>query len=252
MNIPEKILSLNNWRRTRYRFWREYLVDGEFELKKLRELVKANSISVDVGGNIGIYTYHLQRISEKVVVFEPNPYYAKFIEKLMLPRVQVVNAALSSSSGDIELHVPKLKNGKIDIGMATINLNVAKINKISHSIKTRMVRLDDCGYHNIGFMKIDVEGHEEEVIEGSLKTLSRDRPTLIIEIEERNNKGGVQRISDNLGKLGYSGYFYKDGKRCCIKDFCPLQHQKAQVEASGAYHKASPTPYINNFVFVPK
>ena len=52
-----------------------------------------------------------------------------------------------------------------------------------------MKRLDDIKIKNdIGFIKIDVEGHEKNVIQGGLDTIKKNKPVLLIEIEEKHTK----------------------------------------------------------------
>ena len=43
-------------------------------------------------------------------------------------------------------------------------------------------------FSNVGFIKIDVEGHEHAVLEGATKTIKRNMPNLLVEMEEKHNK----------------------------------------------------------------
>ena len=63
--------------------------------------------------------------------------------------------------------------------------------------------LDSFGFASVGLIKIDAEGHEEAVLKGAADTLSRWRPSLIVEIEERHNPGGLARIRALFGGMGY-------------------------------------------------
>ncbi len=51
--------------------------------------------------------------------------------------------------------------------------------------------------HPVSLIKVDVEGHEFEVIEGMKNILSRDKPVLIIE-------GSRSEVDKLLRELGYS------------------------------------------------
>jgi hypothetical protein len=42
--------------------------------------------------------------------------------------------------------------------------------------------VDSFGYRTVDFIKIDVEGHEYQVIQGALKTIQRCRPAIMVEI----------------------------------------------------------------------
>ncbi len=46
----------------------------------------------------------------------------------------------------------------------------------------------------------------------ALDTIARDRPKLLIEIEERHNADRLARIRERLASLGYTGYFFLDGQ----------------------------------------
>ena len=73
------------------------------------------------------------------------------------------------------------------MGRATIHtLNEVK-NFKSFNVETK--KLDDFNFLNkISFIKIDVEGHETEVIKGSLNIINKHKPILLVEIEEKHTK----------------------------------------------------------------
>ena len=68
-------------------------------------------------------------------------------------------------------------------------------------------RLDSLSIDNVGFMKIDVEGHEESVIIGAEQTIRRCRPILLIEAENRHREGAVQKITRRLENWGTMASF---------------------------------------------
>jgi hypothetical protein len=51
-----------------------------------------------------------------------------------------------------------------------------------------IINLDSLNLKNISIMKIDVEGHENEVLIGAKKTILSNRPVIIIEIWKSKNK----------------------------------------------------------------
>jgi FkbM family methyltransferase len=53
-------------------------------------------------------------------------------------------------------------------------------------------RLDDIDLGGgVGFLKIDVEGHEEAVLAGASRTLKQSMPAVLVEVEERHHTGAV-------------------------------------------------------------
>ena len=89
-------------------------------------------------------------------------------------------------------------------------------------------------------MKVDVEGHEPEVLRGAEGVLLRDHPSLLIEVEERHRVGSVEESARFLAHMGYMGFFLQRGRLLPIARFELEKHQDP----------ASPETYVRNFVFV--
>lgn len=234
-------------------FWREHDLTGEPELKALGALVRPGSLAVDVGGNVGTYSYHLSRYAKAVLTFEPNPQFADRLEGLKLPRVRVERAALSDRGGEARLRIPDV-GGREDQGMASLERGAVPDARLSREITVPLRRLDDYGLSDVGFIKIDVEGHEEGVLRGATATLARERPPLLVEIEERHNPGGLGRIAEMLGALGYRGGFLRDGERRPLEQFDPARDQALPPADSDRPHARDPgrAAYVNNFLFLPE
>ena len=69
-----------------------------------------------------------------------------------------------------------------------------------------MEKLDNIQIKNIGFIKIDVEGHELEVIKGAKETINKYNPILLVEIEKRHSKESEETINF-INNLGYECFF---------------------------------------------
>ena len=233
------------WSARKY-FWKAYKADGEWELRELANYVPKHRLAIDVGGNIGVYAYHLQRLARDVVVFEPNPTYVDRLRRAGVGK-RLEPVALSDHGGTAELRIP-LWHGEESGGMGSLEEGAVPGSMLSRTVPVQLKRLDDYGFGDVGFIKIDVEGHEEAVLRGGAETLARSRPTLLIEIEERHNPGGLGRIRAMLAS--YEGYFFIHGRRESLNDFDPGVHQRIEdLESAIASRRGS--PYINNFLFVP-
>ena len=55
-------------------------------------------------------------------------------------------------------------------------------------VSVQKILLDELNLENVDYIKIDVQFHELEVIEGSVDTLNRNNPVLCIEAARRNEK----------------------------------------------------------------
>ena len=68
-------------------------------------------------------------------------------------------------------------------------------------LKVHMDRLDNVYSGTAGFIKIDVEGHEQAVLDGAVETIDRCRPRLLVEVDERLSPGlawsGPRRTSQS-------------------------------------------------------
>ena len=59
---------------------------------------------------------------------------------------------------------------------------------------------------NIGFIKIDAEGVELKVLKGAKKLITKYKPTLLIEIEERYISEPIEKSLSKILNLGYRGF----------------------------------------------
>tara|TARA_Y100000590_G_scaffold157865_1_gene181316 strand:+ start:50 stop:811 length:762 start_codon:yes stop_codon:yes gene_type:complete len=210
--IPEKILF-------KKRIDRAIKKTYEEELLILDQIVNKNLESIDVGVYRGVYSYRLSQISKHVHSFEPNPLLFSYLErnfKKLAKNITLYNSALSDETNETDLKIPKRfktlnkKNyeDKFKLGCATIHEENSLNNEDFITYKVKTAKLDDIfnGY-NIGFIKIDVEGHEKNVIKGGLNLIKKCRPNLLIEIEERHSNVKTESIINFVNDLGYKSYF---------------------------------------------
>ena len=59
--------------------------------------------------------------------------------------------------------------------------------------------LDSCNFPKMDFIKMDVEGWEEQVLEGGRNTILKYKPRMYIEIWPKK----YEKISDMLREMGY-------------------------------------------------
>ena len=113
-------------------------------------------------------------------------------------------------------------------------------------------RLDDFGIASCSFIKIDVEGHEEAVLDGASTLIAAQRPVLMVELNEDYNPGVVKRLAARYAALRYAGLFLSHGKLHPIEQFDPAVHQDLAL-LKYPRHKLPPgREYINNVLFVPE
>ncbi len=218
-------------------FWR-----GEPEVRLLAILTDRARNSLDVGAHKGVYSYFLARCSRHVYAFEPNPKNFVVLRRNLGRRVTVAPLALSNRSGHAMLRVPRRKGGFSNQGGS---LSHIKVPDDDDYLETRVqtARIDELKIPDIGFIKIDVEGFEAEVLEGAAQTLVRDRPVLLVEIEERHLKRPIEAAIRDVESLGYGARILRDGKLVDLSHFDPeRQHRTPETRGD----------YINNFIFLPR
>ena len=235
--VPGRVRA--GFRARRARRW------GEPELRLLPRLADGRRAAVDVGANKGVYTYWLARLCPRVYAFEPNPRVRRILQREAAANVVVMPFAASDQSGPAVFRLP-LWNGEYPHRLGGLGWQGYDGETFEFTVERRP--LDETGLEPVGFIKIDVEGHELEVLRGADKVLRRDRPNLLVEIEEQHmrHQGGGD-IGDTFGHLkglGYTAYMLTEGA---------LHKTEAEAvrDAQRRFHETRQGPYINNFIFLP-
>lgn len=215
----------------------------EDELKLLPWIVRPTNNTIDIGGNRGVYSYQLWRLGATVEVFEPNPICAEVLTKWAngKERVRVHCLAISDQAGSAILHIPQDSSGvEHDASASLENGDFEK----ARDIEVKLQTLDSFGFTDISFIKIDVEGHETDVLRGAEQTIRGSFPALLIEIEQRHNRINIGEIFSGLTKWGYRGYFLSSGKLYSLSNFSVERDQPL------INFNLSNGRYINNFLFL--
>ena len=157
-----------------------YLQQFEPEVRAaIRRITKPGMTVLDIGANIGAHTLLFSSLAGstgRVVAFEPTDFaYHKLQKNLSLNPglgVELVHAALADrtmSRQQVDLRASWQTDGGRSNGISTVDL----------------IRLDEWApaHHltRIDVIKLDVDGYEYPVLAGGLATITRTRPTFIIE-----------------------------------------------------------------------
>ena len=180
---------------------------GEPEIHLIRHLVAPGTTALDIGCSIGIYAAEMARYADKVIAFEANPAVAQFARAVAPRNVEVVNVALSSAPGRATLKIPRNPKGATIDELATIEPGNPLHAGDAATTEVEMKRLDDFAIANCSFIKIDVEGHEEAVLDGAAALIASQRPVLMIELDESLNKGALARLAARYAALELSRLF---------------------------------------------
>jgi FkbM family methyltransferase len=187
-----------------------FLADGAagFQLDRLEaalERVTDWRLAVDIGAHVGTWTCRLAERFEWIEAFEPCPdareCLAKNIAGLGGGYVKVQPFALGAAEG----HGVMLRDAKREgnTGSRFVSLNGALAADTVARIEVRT--LDSFDLPAVGFLKIDVEGYEDRVIEGARETIRRSHPVMLVEEKPfpgRYSADGRSHAAALLAELG--------------------------------------------------
>lgn len=226
----------------------------EPEIKIINTLTNENLASIDIGVYRGVYSYYLLKSSIHVYSFEANSNLIKNLKKSFLgyKNITIENYAVSSSSGESMLRIPYRTNKSnyshdeemYELGLATIHKDNSLDKKKFNEYKVNKISIDDYNFqHKIGFIKIDVEGHELEIVKGGLNTIKKFKPNLLIEIEESHSGTKLIDTINFIESLGYD---------CFMLDYSNYSLIKLDKDNIYTYLKKNFDNYLQyNFIFKP-
>jgi FkbM family methyltransferase len=175
------------------------------------DLISPGSRVIDVGANIGIYSLPWAAVNADVTVhcFEPNPAVRRRLARnvalnRLAARIRLHTQALSDHAGTATLY------GSDD--MSSLNKGVYTGTGQAVPAEVPLARLDDIvGIEGppVSLMKVDVQGHELEVLRGADAVISHHRPALILEHEDDlylSAPEANQRKTDLAKLLSRQGY----------------------------------------------
>jgi len=189
----------------------------EKEINLLPKLIKQGDIVIDIGANRGEFTYYLSKLvgdAGFVFAFEPGKRAWTLLVRTIIKYNLNNCIPIKHALGD-ESKKGILSTSPYLFREARINQNHKGEEEVVH-IKT----IDEMflNYLPINFIKCDVDGFELNVIKGAIKTLSRYKPILLIEITQDQDK-----IMELLSNIGYKCYSYNIKTNQLESDYPRLQ-----------------------------
>lgn len=234
-----------------------FLGKGESELMLLPRLLDRSQVAIDIGVNIGDYFNVLARHSRRTIGFEPHPGCYAYLKAAGLRNGNVLNLALSDHAGTAVLKVP-VQEDEVT-GLATIEATNASILEGANRMQTyevEVARLDDVvkgelrAGERIGFIKIDVEGHEFAVLKGAKATIGAHRPIVMLETEYRHG-APVPAIFAFFTDQEYVAKALLKGR---MEDVDPKRLEELQkgIGIADIVKDARDSIYVNNVLFIPR
>jgi FkbM family methyltransferase len=190
----------------------QIILDGLYEIDELELITQwlsslsceniFDGMALDVGANIGNHSLYFSDFFSEVLAFEPHPITFKLlsINAGLASNVKCLNFGLSSSAGLAEM----LVDGR--------NMSGARVAKNDHSatnnihLKTLDAALSATDGRPIRLIKIDVEGHETEVLVGAEETIKNHQPIILFEQHVSDFAKGTSKSIELIRSYGYEEF----------------------------------------------
>lgn len=148
--------------------------------KLIKKFTKPGTTALDIGSHIGTHSLTMSQAVGKngqVLAFEPNK---KIFFELCF------NLAINKISNVLPLRLALGKDISVIQTVTPLSYNEGGTfiqQSCINSSSTAMIRLDDINLENVSFIKIDVENMEADVIDGAEKTIKKNQPVILVEIQ---------------------------------------------------------------------
>ena len=184
----------------------DYLIGPyeELETELVRKNLKEGDTFLDIGAGIGYYTVIASKIvgdKGKVIAFEPDPQYFKFIQKNLkenkCDNVVLFQKAVLNRTGKTKFYLyDKIGRNRAE----EVNYFLSGKFKVRDCIEVETIRLDELLDERIDFIKMDIEGGQYLALEG-MKNLINKNPQVKIITEVPDYK--QQEFLNILKEMGF-------------------------------------------------
>lgn len=230
--------------------WRGNVMQGEFD--HIEDYIWPGKAAIDAGANVGHYSLKMAAFCAEVLAVEPVAELGWLAESLP-DNCRFAACALGEETGEAELNIPLNDEGGDMHGVSSFtDLRQHGYDRFRKQI-TAVRRLDDVVAEvmpdvAIGFMKIDVEGWEVEVLLGASGIIETHRPNLQVEIWPHQ----MPEVAQAIEAMGYRGLFYFDHVLHSLSAFDHAIHTAPENDWDKEHpERFRPELHVNNFFFVP-
>jgi len=157
-------------------------------------------IYIDVGANIGdTINFCYKNGADIFLGLEANDIYFEYCKKNVkfLKNVKLLKVICSESDG-----IANWTTKRID-GSATI-IKDSQTSNIKTSIDS--ITQEQIDFNNVNFIKIDTDGHDFNVLKGSIKTIAKNKPVVLFESDVFENRNYVEEFQEIMQFFFLSGY----------------------------------------------
>lgn len=204
--------------------FRYELIDAPAKYEHLFWEMPSDSVCIDCGGNIGLFSDMIISQGCQVHLFEPNPYlFSKLSWKYRNePLIHLYNSAVGIRNGNVTFSMPEKINEDFLTWSESSVVKTEQIDKECITSKSKdyeveCIRLTEfieqllIQSNPIYILKLDVEGSEFEIIEDIIeKRLYKNITHIFCETHERFVVQGtekLERIKEKIASLGIENIY---------------------------------------------
>jgi FkbM family methyltransferase len=196
--------SFIEWQIFFYGHYERHLVD------LFRRLIGKGHVVMDIGANIGCHTLLMSQWAKSVFAVEPSFSVFERLQRNVrlngVDNVTLVNRALSDSDGTATLFTPP----KSYPNQGTASLHKRNLTAEDVGVSVHTMTLDTlmgaCKIPHVDLIKIDVEGHELDVLRGSQQVLRERMPRLVFEFDPECWQSAGRTFGSCVKFLNQFGY----------------------------------------------
>jgi FkbM family methyltransferase len=163
---------------------------------------------IDGGAHIGLLALQFHRYFPAVHAFEPMLHNYVCLKENFANHANFEKFHLGSTVAIAELYPAALSNidGTVQMarkGLKSWSWNVREVGEVEVACRT----IDTLNLQDVDLIKLDVEGHELQALEGGLETIKRDRPSILIEEKfDRERKASALLFDLGMVKVWIDSY----------------------------------------------
>jgi FkbM family methyltransferase len=157
-------------------------------------MLAQHKLAIDVGANVGNWTAELAETFERVVAYEPDRRALDVIPKI--ENAEIVEAAVSDHDGEARLYLrPQAGNNSL-LYDHPIGAGSQSPAPVESAVTVASVTLDSRHPDGADFVKIDVEGAEQDVLAGCSDVRRWARTVFVVECHDTR-----QAVAEELWRL---------------------------------------------------
>ncbi|WP_084590934.1 FkbM family methyltransferase [Desulfonatronovibrio magnus] len=164
----------------------------EDEMQLIRRITMSGMNCLDIGACYGVYAKTMAQAAAKVYAFEPGPEVTEYLNSNKPDNLEVISKALSDKPGK-----------------ASLSQSPPELCKTTQGSDFERITLDnwwnEAGKPQIDIIKLDVNGHEPQVLQGGRDFLTQSSALIIF------SAASAEQSMTVLNDLGYEIYRYLPG-----------------------------------------